>query len=93
MKKVLIGFVLVGVLASGVFVGANTLGQSKAQTVCPPGSYAIDEGICKKEPTGCPYGDSIPLDSPKCVPHSEEEIKAAEQPPVTPAPTENSRCQ
>lgn len=23
--------------------------------------------ICKAAPTGCPYGDSIPLDSPKCA--------------------------
>jgi hypothetical protein len=39
---------------------------------CPAGSYEIGErdgqAICKLEPTGCPYGDSIPLDSPKCAP-------------------------
>lgn len=39
---------------------------------CPAGSYPIDHKdgapICKAEPTGCPYGDSIPLDSPKCAP-------------------------
>lgn len=40
---------------------------------CPPGSYEIgreDTGaaICHLEPTGCPYGDAIPLDSPKCAP-------------------------
>lgn len=23
--------------------------------------------VCKRAPTGCPYGDSIPLDSPKCA--------------------------
>lgn len=46
---------------------------------CPAGSYQIgydentNELICKAEPTGCPYGDSIPVDSPKCVPP--EEIK------------------
>lgn len=39
---------------------------------CPDGSYNIgieknNEVICKLEPTGCPYGDSIPLDSPKCI--------------------------
>lgn len=39
---------------------------------CPAGSYRIggtdSEPICKNEPTGCPYGDSIPVDSPKCAP-------------------------
>lgn len=40
---------------------------------CPEGTYEIGvtpdnlQRICKDEPTGCPYGDSIPLDSPKCV--------------------------
>lgn len=39
--------------------------------VCPPGSYNIGtkdgiEPICKLEPTGCPFGDSVPLD--KCAP-------------------------
>lgn len=39
---------------------------------CPAGSYRIggtdSEPVCKAEPTGCPYGDSIPVDSPKCAP-------------------------
>lgn len=35
---------------------------------CPEGSYNIGvekngEPICKLEPTGCPYGDSIPMDT------------------------------
>lgn len=47
------------------------LSQSMVSS-CPAGSYAIgykDNGdvICKVAPTGCPYGDSIPKDSPKCV--------------------------
>lgn len=24
--------------------------------------------VCRSAPTGCPYGDSIPVDSPKCAP-------------------------
>ena len=46
---------------------------------CPDGSYNIGvekiegEIICKLEPTGCPYGDSIPLDSPKCAPPADPE--------------------
>ncbi len=40
---------------------------------CPAGSYDIDitkdgNPICKLEPTGCPYGDSIPL-GPDCDKH------------------------
>jgi hypothetical protein len=34
--------------------------------VCPTGSYSIggtiDNPVCKAQPTGCVYGDSIPLD-------------------------------
>lgn len=29
---------------------------------CPAGQYPIGDGTCKAEPTGCPYGDSIPMD-------------------------------
>lgn len=42
---------------------------------CPEGSYNIGESkqdgevICKLEPTGCPYGDSIPL-GPDCDKHA-----------------------
>lgn len=54
---------------------------------CPAGSYNIGETkngepICKLEPTGCPYGDSISL-GPDCDKH-----KPTEQQPVqhTPEP-------
>lgn len=52
---------------------------------CPAGSYNIGaskngEVICKLEPTGCPYGDSIPL-GPDCDKH-----KPAEPQAVQPAP-------
>lgn len=39
---------------------------SAATLECPAGTYDAG-GFCKNEPTGCPYGDSIPLDSPKCA--------------------------
>lgn len=46
---------------------------------CPEGSYEIgskDEGpLCKLEPTGCPYGDSIPMDM--C-----DKVKPAEVQPI-----------
>lgn len=50
---------------------------------CPAGSYNIntkDEPICKLEPTGCPYGDSIPLDVcfEKFKPQTEAEFKPVE---------------
>lgn len=47
---------------------------------CPAGTTIVDykddyrqDPICKGNPTGCPYGDSIPLDSPKCAPSDEVE--------------------
>lgn len=55
--------------------------------VCPAGTYNIGEKnspLCKKEPTGCPYGDSIPLDSPKCAPPIEQqEVKKSTYVPET----------
>lgn len=42
---------------------------------CPAGTYVIgyedeefQKPICKGEPTGCPYGENTPIDSPKCAP-------------------------
>lgn len=48
--------------------------QGRCADKCPPGTYKIgvDENtgaaICNNEPTGCPYGDSIPL-GPECDKH------------------------
>lgn len=56
-------------------VNAASLDQPSTSFIevkdCPAGSYSIgidDKGlnICKLEPTGCPFGDSVPLD--KCAP-------------------------
>lgn len=33
-------------------------------------------------PTGCPYGDSIPLDSPKCAPPTAQATTPADIPPA-----------
>lgn len=49
---------------------------------CPKGWYLIDENTCKMEPTGCPYGDSIPLDSPKCAPPQNEAVLYNDSVPV-----------
>lgn len=63
--------------------------EGRCADKCPDGSYAIDytetgAAICKQEPTGCPYGDSIPL-GPECDKHAQE---SANQPPA--APVKNS---
>lgn len=59
----------------------NNLGLAEAQDApaktCPAGSYDIGiskdgDPICKLEPTGCPYGDSIPL-GPECDKHAESQ--------------------
>lgn len=66
----------------GDCTGTETAGRCADK--CPPGSYAIgyeDNGaaICKAEPTGCPYGDSIPL-GPECDKHAPANQSPAEQP-------------
>ena len=70
----------------GDCTGLETAGRCADK--CPTGSYEIGRehdgaAICHLEPTGCPYGDSIPLDSPKCAPSPEElaqqQAQAAEQ--------------
>lgn len=54
---------LVAVSFSILFIASNT----KAQSTCPAGTYdtgisKTDVPLCKIIPTGCPYGDSIPMD-------------------------------
>lgn len=71
--------------------------QQTTQT-CPAGSYDIGiskdgSPICKLEPTGCPYGDSIPL-GPDCDKHKPvNPIAEPENIPLTPAqPLEAAQC-
>jgi hypothetical protein len=59
---------------------------------CPAGTFLVSyengdqqKPICKGEPTGCPYGDQIPVDSPKCVPPTTDTPKT--ETPKDPAPT------
>lgn len=75
-------------MASGVVINAirptSALQEQNNQAAvaqCPDGQtlQGFDDSnnpICRAYPTGCPYGDSIPLDSPKCAPTTPEE-KAA----------------
>lgn len=84
------------IIALGVLLALWVFNQIEANaqadpTVnrCPAGSYEIgsktEEPLCRLEPTGCPYGDSIPLgeqcDKQKPV---EPQVKAA----VTPDPVD-----
>ena len=88
LKNLLIVIVAsLGVLTALSFAPVNYEPVSRTEASngdgCPDGSYNIGiekngEVICKLEPTGCPYGDSIPLDSPKCVPSPEELTKQKE---------------
>lgn len=87
MKKLLIVVAVFG--ASFGIMQLVTAAPDQPQTTnpCPAGSYNIntpEEPVCKSQPTGCPYGDSIPL-GPAC-----DKFKpAAEQPQATntPVPT------
>lgn len=66
---------------------------ANAAAQCPAGSYSIGDGRCKLEPTGCPYGDSIPIDSPKCVPPPTEVQLEAVKPMSQNIVTEKNRCE
>lgn len=94
---------VVGLVSVGAIVAPHA-DQSTAQTnaKCPAGSYYIGlekngQPICKLEPTGCPYGDSIPLDSPKCAPPPVQKPApepAPKQPPkATPVPKPTRNCE
>jgi hypothetical protein len=80
MKKLLLFLILVCLVLIAARAGAE-----EPQT-CPDGSYAIEQTedgglVCKLEPTGCPYGDSIQL-GPDCDKHkpSETVIETVIQP-------------
>lgn len=73
LNKLLTGALVVQLVILGTLVIAPAQShtqpaQAQQQSdVCPPGSYNIGtkdgiNPICKLEPTGCPYGDSIPMD-------------------------------
>lgn len=43
-------------------------------------------------PTGCPYGDSIPLDDPKCVPPAIQEPQPVSETPIVDTPVKANSC-
>lgn len=94
MRKLLIATLISMVLGGAGGFAATYVTQVKANSDgsdgCPAGSYNIgiskdDKPLCKLEPTGCPYGDSIPLDSSKCAPPADPESAYA---PWNPQPVE-----
>lgn len=78
MKKLLLGIgVGIGVVTAltlSPVIDFEPVERTSAseEASCPSGSYLIGydkdgvNPICKLEPTGCPFGDSVPLD--KCTP-------------------------
>lgn len=57
----LVLIIIVSLVFSGLF------GVRAEANPCPPGSYLVDykapdRPICKLDPTGCPFGDSIPME-------------------------------
>lgn len=66
---------IIGVILSVILLYVTLTVSANNSNECAPGSYSIGDGICKQEPTGCPYGDSIPIDSPKCAPPQENTIE------------------
>lgn len=86
-------------IAALVFVAVMTsrVGSTEQQpATCPAGSYNIGiskdgSPLCKLEPTGCPYGDSIPMDMcDKFKPQVVEPVQPVEQ-PIT-EPTKPVEC-
>lgn len=73
MKTIIKIIVLfVAVMAVSFIHSAVADAQPEQSEPCPPQSFVRDiddtgAPICGQV-TGCPYADSIPLDSPKCAP-------------------------
>jgi hypothetical protein len=85
LKKQRYGLLAMGlVLTIGIVVGALVMPTKQAQAeakTCPAGTYQIGwdrddptNPTCKNEPTGCPFGDSVPMD--KCTPPPDLECNA-----------------
>lgn len=93
MKKLFLGALAVVILALGILTllptkaPAQPASATPAPQTCPTGSYDIGiskdgQLICKLEPTGCPYGDSIPLgaDCDKHAPIQVQEPAPVQEP-------------
>lgn len=74
MKKI-IYVALLTLLLVGFYMAINgkfNRGVEAQAGSCPKGQFQAGSinglPICRIEPTGCPYADQIPKDSPKCKP-------------------------
>lgn len=90
---ILVGFVLAKPTMAPPLKVANAE-TAPASAPCPDGSYQIGwdryddtKPVCKNVPTGCPYGDSIPLDDPHCAPPANPDVAYARWYPEGQAPT------
>lgn len=93
--KALIGFTIINVLVCAYVLLVHShvkyvpTAEAAVQQTCPAGSYEIGrkepggDPICKLEPTGCPYGDSIPL-GPDCDKHAPQPEPVQEYYPIEP---------
>lgn len=72
-------FIILISLTTAMFI--NRSGKAEEPSVCPAGSYDMGDGYCKLEPTGCPYGDSIPMeDCDKFAPPQSEKDQTPPDP-------------
>lgn len=91
MKKILLfTLALVGALLFVAIMTARVGSTEQLPATCPAGSYDIGiskdgSPICKLEPTGCPYGDSIPMDMCDKFKPEVEPVQMVEQPAIVPA--------
>lgn len=87
MTKTLFAITLV------LIISITTIVRADSNQECPEGTYNIgisktDEPLCKIIPTGCPHGDSIPME--KCntfeTPEDQTTLVPFEQEPVEQEP-------
>lgn len=89
-NKLLTGALVVQLVILGTLVIAPAQTRTQPATAspqdpCPAGSYNIGtkdgiNPICKLEPTGCPYGDSIPMDMCDKFKDQQEQPEPVKQP-------------
>lgn len=88
-KKVIIVIAVLALSLAALLIPNPLEAQTPVREAqkCPEGSYDIGitkngEPLCKLEPTGCPYGDSIPLEvCDKFAPQPEPKTEISEPEP------------
>lgn len=91
---------LIGLIAAQL-VGTSPKPADAQQSAqeCPAGSYLIGykdekniQPVCKLEPTGCPYGDSIPMDMCDKFKPVEQPTEQVQPEKPKPAPEQAASC-